>query len=100
MVVVAVCGRGLVARDPVPRVDALDQAKVDKGVKGAIDGRNSDRTSRAPKLVEDLVCAQAAILPSEELDDGAPGASAAVAGAGQLSERVRSPFRGLRRHEG
>ncbi len=48
MVVVAVCGRGLVARDPVPRVDALHQAKVDEGVEGSIDGRDSDRTSRAP----------------------------------------------------
>lgn len=44
MVMVTV-GRGcLVARDPVPGVDPLHQAEVDKGVERAIDGRDSDRT--------------------------------------------------------
>ena len=42
MVVVAVGRRSLVARDPVPRVDALNQPKVDESFERSIDGRDSD----------------------------------------------------------
>lgn len=100
VVVVAIGRRGLVAGDPVTGVDALHQPEVDEGVERAIDGRDSDRTPRASKLVEDLVRAQAAVLPPKELDDSTPRAAAAVPSTGQFGERVRSPFRGLRRHGG
>ena len=91
VMVVAVGRRRLEARDPVTRVDALHQPKVDEGFQRAVDGGDADRPTRPAQAVVNLVRAEAAVLPSEQLDHGAAGPATAVARFGECEERVLRP---------
>ena len=91
MVVVAVGPRRLVPRNPVARVDSLDQPEVRERLEGAVDGRDPDRPPGPAKAVEDLLRAHAAVLAAQELHDGAPGAAAPKARAFECFERMTSP---------
>src|SRR5207245_11469771 len=88
MVVVTVGRRGLVARDPVTRVDTLYQAQLGQSLERAVPRRNPDRPARFPEPVEDLLCAEATVLATEQLDDGAARPAAPVAGIVEHGERV------------
>src|SRR5438093_7164185 len=92
MVVVIAAGlRRLVAGDAVPRVDALHQPQVGERLERAVDGGDPDRTAGPAQLVVDVLRAETAVLAAEELDDGLPGPSPAIAGSLERDERVVRP---------
>src|SRR5712691_4548378 len=91
MMVVAVRPSRLVARNPVARVDALDQPEVCQRLQSAVDGRDPDRPTGPAKPVEDLLRAHAAVLPAQELDDRAPCAPAPEARSFESVERMTDP---------
>src|SRR5204863_2852220 len=60
------------------------------------DRRDPDGTARLAQLVVDVLCAQAAVLAAEEVDDRRPRAAAPVAGR---VERLARIFRPAHRRE-
>lgn len=88
VMVVAVGPSDFVARNPVACVDALDEPQVEERLQRSIHGRDPDRTPRGTEAVEDLLGAQAAGLPAEELNDRPAGAAASVAGVVKDFERM------------
>src|SRR5262245_1917957 len=89
--VVAVGRGGLVARDAVAGVDALDEPEVGERLERAVDRRDPDRPPRLAQLVVNALGAEAAVLPAEEIDDGRPRAAPPVAGPTQLSQCMVAP---------
>jgi len=79
VMVVAVRGRCLVARDSVAGIDALHEPQLGECVERSIHGCDSDRTPCPAEPVKDFLCAEAAVLAAEQLDHGSPRASAAEA---------------------
>ena len=88
---VAARRRGLVTRNAVARVDALDEPEVGESFEGAVDGGDSDGTPRLAQAVVDLLRAQAAVLAAEELHDRGARAAPAVARCAESRESVRRP---------
>src|SRR4051794_21831590 len=87
MVMVVAVDRGrLVAGDAVAGVHPLHQPQVRERLERAIDGRDSHAPARLAQPVVVLLRAQAAVLATEELDDGLPRPTAAVARANELGE--------------
>ena len=96
--VIAVRRRRLEARDPVARVNALHQPKVDEGLERAVDRGDTDGPTRPAEAVVNLLCAEAAVLPSEQLDHCAAGAATAIARIGEREEGVLCPRSRRRSH--
>ena len=91
MVVVAVRPRRLIPRDPVARVDSLDQPQVCERLEGAVDGGDPDGPPGPAKAVEDLLRAHTAVLAAQELYNRTARAPAAKAGAFECLERMTGP---------
>jgi zinc transport system substrate-binding protein len=91
VMVIPVRSRRLVARNPVAGVDTLDQPQVRQCFQRAVDGGDPDRPACLPQLVVDVLRAQAAVLPAEQLDDRLPRAAAAVARRFEGFERITRP---------
>ena len=89
--VVAACGRLFVARNPVAGVDTLDEPQVGERFESPVDGRDPDRPPCLAELVVNVLRAQAAVLPTEEVDDCRPCAAAPVAGRFERISRFLRP---------
>jgi hypothetical protein len=94
MVVVAVRLERLVPCDAVACVDPLHQPKIGERVESPVDAGEPDRTLRRAQPVEDLLGAEAAVLPRQEGDDGLAGAAASIAGAAEDAADMAGPFHG------
>ena len=70
---------GLVAGSTGADVDPLHETLLAKQIEDAVNARDADGAPLVPEPVEDLLRRQAAVLAAQQLDDGAPGASAPVA---------------------
>src|SRR5262249_12844348 len=80
-VVVVLAGRegGLVTRPAGADVDPLHEPAFGELLEHAVDGGDADpATAAGAQPVEDLLRGQAAVLPTEQLDDGAARAAAAA----------------------
>jgi len=75
VMMLAALQRRFVARDSGTEVDPLDEALLGELLEHAIDACNPDAAPVGTQLVEDLLRGQAAVLPTEELDDRAAGAA-------------------------
>jgi hypothetical protein len=80
VMVVAVGGRGLVARDPVAGVDTLHEPELGERLQRAVHRGDPDRPTRLAQPIVDVLRAHAAVLPAEQLDDGLPRAAATITG--------------------
>src|SRR5476649_261864 len=87
----------LVAGGARAEVDPLEQALLGQELEDAVDARDSDLPAFGPKLVEDLLRRQAAVLSSEQLDDGPPGDTVSVPAAAERMERLLRPVSRLHR---
>ena len=73
--------RGLVARDARADVDPLHEPALGELLQHAVDrGDAGAAAALGPQAIEDLLRAQAAVLPSEQVDDGPARAPAAAVG--------------------
>jgi hypothetical protein len=93
------CRSRLEARDPVAGVDALHEAKLDQRLQSAVHRRDADRPAGPTELVEDLLGAQTAVLPSKQFDYRPARAAPAIARYGERVECPCGPCVRLRRHE-
>jgi len=89
--VIAVHRCGLEPGNPVTCIDTLDEPKIGEDLEGAVHRRDPDGPARLAQPVEDLLGAQAAVLATEQLDDGGPGAAAPIAGSFERFECVGRP---------
>ena len=94
MMVAAVDRSRLEAGDPITRVDALDEPQVGQDLERPVDRRDAHGPPSLTEPVEDLLGAQAAVLPAEQLDDGRPCAAPPVAGALEGFECIVRPGHG------
>lgn len=78
VVVLAAGVHRLEARRSGAEVDPLHEAVAAQLLERPVDARDPDPPSLAAELVEDLLRRQAAVLPTEQLDYGTPGAPVAV----------------------
>src|SRR5207249_3464410 len=72
-------------------VEALHEPLVAQQLEHAVDARDADRAPVGPEQIEDLLCAQAAVLATEQLDHGAAGTAAPVAGTRKSRRRLGDP---------
>ena len=91
MVVLAARVDDLVARC-VSEVEPLDETALHEQLEDAVDGREPDGTTPAPKRVEDLLCAHAAIFAREDVEHGVASSARAVPRATQNARCVRPPL--------
>ena len=89
MMVVATCSGRFEARDAVTGVDTLHEPQLDQRLESPVHGSDADGPARTTELVVDLLRAQAAVLPPQQLDDGPACTAAAITGDG---ERVEGSF--------
>ena len=92
---VAVGSRRLIARDPVTGVDPFHETQVGERFERAVYGGDPHRSPGLAELVVDVLRAQAAALPAEQLHDGGPGSATAVTGFVEGMERVARPGHGV-----
>jgi hypothetical protein len=83
----------LVAAAPFSHVDPLDEAHPVQEVDRAVDARDPDSPPLRAEPVGYLLGGQAAVLPREMLDDGAPRAAGPIPGALQPPVRPLGPLR-------
>jgi hypothetical protein len=101
VMMVAVGKDRLVSRG-IAEVQSLDEAEPDEVLKRTVDAGKPDGAALGPKTIEDLGRAQAAVLPSQELDHSASRSAApestlakgGICAHGPLLERT--PALGLR----
>ena len=84
--VVAARMSGLVARDAVAQVDALDEAELVHAVERAVHACDPYPRAPRPDAIVDVVRREAAVLLAEELDDQAARPAAAAACVSQSAE--------------
>jgi hypothetical protein len=87
----------LVAGHAPADVELLDELHARQDVEDSVDARDSRVPTAGPKLVEDLLGCETAILMGQELDDGCPRTSGSVARAPELGNCVLGPVCGGRR---
>jgi hypothetical protein len=68
----------LEARDAVAEVDPLHEPELVEALERAVDARDADARRPGAELVVDLLRGDAAVLPTEELDDRSAGAAAST----------------------
>lgn len=83
VMMIAVGARRLVACDPVPEVDALDESVLGEDVEDAVDAREPHRRSLSREIGMDLLRASAAGLGGEVVDQRGARRTRAVPGPAQ-----------------
>ena len=91
VMVTAICRCRLEPSNPVSGIDALDEPQLDEGVEGSIDRRDSHRPTRPAQMVVDVLGAEAAVLPSEQLNHRLAGAATTVARSRERAQGVLRP---------
>ena len=91
VMVVAARMSGLVARDPVAKVDSLHEPELVHAVERAVHAGDPDPGTARTDAIVDLVRREATVLLAEELDDHASRPATAAADVPQSIERGLRP---------